>query len=335
MQSVQNRRSFLAGLTTAGFAALAGPRGACSEEAPLETTVVRFPKSPGMCFAPQFIAEDLLRAEGFSDFQQVSSVAGLRSTAMLARGEVDFSIDYAIAFVIPIDAGAPIKVLTGVHVGCYELIAHEGINSVLDLKGRRVAAGLNLGSDPYIFVSAMASHVGLDPLKDINWITSDVKGIDLFMQRKVDAFLSFPPEVQELRARHIGHVIVSSILDRPWSQYFCCMLAANANYAAKYPAATKRVVRAILKASDFCVSDPERVARLLIDRGYTRQFDPALQALMEIPYGKWREYDPEDTIRFFALRLHEAGMIKSSPQKIIADGTDWRLLKELKRELKA
>jgi NitT/TauT family transport system substrate-binding protein len=181
----------------------------------------------------------------------------------------------------------------------------------------------------------MASHVGLDPLKDINWITSDVKGIDLFMQRKVDAFLSFPPEVQELRARHIGHVIVSSILDRPWSQYFCCMLAANANYAAKYPAATKRVVRAILKASDFCVSDPERVARLLIDRGYTRQFDPALQALMEIPYGKWREYDPEDTIRFFALRLHEAGMIKSSPQKIIADGTDWRLLKELKRELKA
>jgi NitT/TauT family transport system substrate-binding protein len=55
----------------------------------------------------------------------------------------------------------------------------------------------------------------------------------------------------------------------------------------------------------------------------------------EVPYAKWREYDPEDTIRFYALRLHEAGVIKSSPKRIIADGTDWRFLDEVKRELKA
>ena len=54
-----------------------------------------------------------------------------------------------------------------------------------------------------------------------------------------------------------------------------------------------------------------------------------------MPYSKWREYDPEDTVRFYALRLREAGMIKSSPQKIIAEGTDWRFLNELERELKA
>ena len=40
-------------------------------------------------------------------------------------------------------------------------------------------------------------------------------------------------------------------------------------------------------------------------------------------------------MRFYALRLHEAGMIKSSPNKLIAEGTDWRFLDELKRELKA
>jgi len=54
-----------------------------------------------------------------------------------------------------------------------------------------------------------------------------------------------------------------------------------------------------------------------------------------VPYNKWREYDHEDTIRFYALRLHEAGVITSSPQKIIAEGTDWRFINELKRELKA
>ena len=46
-------------------------------------------------------------------------------------------------------------------------------------------------------------------------------------------------------------------------------------------------------------------------------------------------YDPEDTLRFYALRLHEVGMIKKSPKQIIAQGTDWRFLRELKKELKA
>jgi NitT/TauT family transport system substrate-binding protein len=49
----------------------------------------------------------------------------------------------------------------------------------------------------------------------------------------------------------------------------------------------------------------------------------------------WREYDPADTLRFYALRLHEAGMIQSSPNALIAEGTDWRFVNELKRELKA
>ena len=45
-------------------------------------------------------------------------------------------------------------------------------------------------------------------------------------------------------------------------------------------------------------------------------------------------FDPDASMRFYALRLHEAGMIKSSPQKIIAQGTDWRFITELKNELK-
>ena len=102
-----------------------------------------------------------------------------------------------------------------------------------------------------------------------------------------------------------------------------------------YPVATKRAIRAILKAADLCASEPERAARRLVDRGYTPRYDYALQTLNENAYGKWREYDAEDAIRFYALRLHEFGFIKSSPQKILAEGTDWRFLNELKRELKA
>ena len=71
-----------------------------------------------------------------------------------------------------------------------------------------------------------------------------------------------------------------------------------------------------------------------MDKGFAQRYDYALQLVKDIPYDRWQQYDPEDTVRFYALRLHEVGMLKSTPQKLIAQGTDWRFLNELKRELK-
>ena len=113
------------------------------------------------------------------------------------------------------------------------------------------------------------------------------------------------------------------------------MVAANSDYVRRYPIATKRALRAILRAADLCVNDAPGVARRLIDSGVTRQYDYALQTVSEMRYDRWRDYDAEDTVRFYALRLHEAGMIKSTPKKTFAQNTDWRFLDELKQELKA
>jgi NitT/TauT family transport system substrate-binding protein len=159
--------------------------------------------------------------------------------------------------------------------------------------------------------------------------------VQAFRRRQIDACLAIPPEPQELRAREIRHVVFNSTVDRPWSQYFCCMLCSNREYVLANPVATKRVLRAILKAADLCVSEPAFIARKIVDRGFADNYDFALQSLGAIPYDRWREYDPEDTVRFYALRLHEVGFIKMLPQKIIAENTNWRFLNELKRELKA
>jgi NitT/TauT family transport system substrate-binding protein len=137
-----------------------------------------------------------------------------------------------------------------------------------------------------------------------------------------------------MREQQIGHVVVNSTVDRPWAQYFCCMLAGNREFVRTHPVATKRALRAILKAADVCALEPEQVAQFIVDKGYAKRYDYALQAIKEIPYGQWREYSAEDTLRFYALRLHEVEMIKSSPQKLLAQGTDWRFLTELKKELK-
>jgi NitT/TauT family transport system substrate-binding protein len=338
MKIVQNRRDFLAaGLSVAGFAgfsvtaSLVGARESVATEAP-ETTSVRLSKDAGICIAPQYVVDDLLREEGFTDVNHVPNpTASLELD--IALGRVDFSLQFVAPVIIPIDAGEPIVMLAGVHPGCFELFAHEGIRRIVNLKGKNVGVHA-IGSPDYVFLSVIARYVGLDPSKDIDWITSQSHTeLELFANGKIDAFLGFPPRPQELHARNIGQVILNSTIERPWSQYFCCFLAGNANFVRRNPIATKRVVRAMLRATDLCASEPTAVARRLVEGEYTPRYDYALQALRDVPFGNWREFDPEDAVRFYALRLREVGMIKSSPDKIIARGTDWRFLNEVKREL--
>jgi len=335
MPIMQTRRRFLTAMSLAGAAGLVRAPPALAAEGQLETTAVRLVRDPGICLAPQYAAEELLRAEGLTDIRYLEAPSDADTAQMIARGEGDFTLNFASQFVAAIDRGAPLTVLAGVHVGCFELFASDAIRGIADLRGKSVGAQ-SLGSSAQVFLGALAAGIGLDPARDIRWVTDpSPRPLELFASGKIDAFLAVPPEPQELRARGFGHVVLSSAIDRLWSQYFCCMLTGNAAFVRQHPVVTKRVLRAILKAADLCVTQPARIARRIVDHGFTDNYDFALQTLRAIPYDKWREYDAEDTVRFYALRLHEAGMIKSDPNTIIAKGTDWRFLNELKRELKA
>jgi NitT/TauT family transport system substrate-binding protein len=335
MSITQTRRRFLATLSLAGAAGLVQGPPALAAEGSLETTTVRLAKNEGICIAPQYVADELLRAEGFTDIRYVFVPESTTRVKAIAGGEVDFSANFVAPLIVAVASGEPIIVLAGTHVGCYELFGNESIHSIADLKGKKIGVP-GLESSQHMFASIIAAHIGLDPVNDIRWVASQSPSpAELFTEGKIDAFLGFPPEPQDLRARGIGRVVVDTTVDRPWSQYFCCVLAGNSEYVRRYPVATKRVMRAILKATDLCATEPAHVAQRLVDGGFTARYDYALQLLSGLPYDKWRDYDAEDSFRYYALRLHEMGFVKSSPQKIIADGTDWRFLNELKRELKA
>ena len=332
----QTRRGFLTSASMALSATLLGDPPAAAEE-PLETTSLRLFKSPSLCSAPQYVAEELLRAEGFTDIRFIAGTSAEVIDAV-ARNRIDFNMHYGSGWVSAIDNGSPVTILAGVHVGCFALFVQNGIDSVVDLRGKSIAfSGGGLGSSQQLFAAIIVARVGLDPAKDVRWVPSPTPElIALFADGKVDAFLGVPPQVQEAHARRLGHVLINSSLDDPWSQYFCCMWAGNRDFIRAHPVATKRVLRAVLKATDLCASNPAGVAQRLVDGRFTSaRYEYVQEAVCAIPYDKWREYDAEDTIRFYALRLHDVGLIKSTPQKIIADGTDWRFLNKLKRELKA
>jgi NitT/TauT family transport system substrate-binding protein len=225
-----------------------------------------------------------------TEVQYVKTTGGGGTTRALAAGESHISTAFSGPLLIRADARDPIVLLAGVHVGCFELFGTDRVRAIRDLKGKTVAVS-ELGTGHHVFIASMAAYVGLDPRKDITWLMHPpAEAKRLLPEGKIDAYLGFPPDPQELRARRIGHVVVNSTIDRPWSQYFCCMVAGNREFVSGHPVATKRALRAIFKAADLCAREPERVAQLLVDHGYAERYDYALQTLQEIPYAKWREY---------------------------------------------
>ena len=330
MPMMQARRRFLAALSAAAAAAMLPPRRGSAAEPPLETTTVRLERLPVICFAPQYVCEEMLRAEGFTDIRRVETTPAAISED-LGQGRVDFAANLVPSHIAAIDAGAAITIIGGVHAGCYELFAREGIRGIADLKGKSVG---HYGGDQLIYV--LVAYVGLDPKIDLTLVDDPaLKPLELFAEGRLDAYLGAPPEPQILHARKVGHVILRTAVDRPWSEYFCCMLAGNRDYVRRHPAATKRVIRAFLKAADLCARAPEQAARTLVEGGFADRYDYALQTLKENPYGGWRDYGAEDSVRFYALRLHDLGFVKSSPQKVLTEATDFRFFDQLTRELKA
>jgi NitT/TauT family transport system substrate-binding protein len=162
MQISQTRRDFLTSTSLAAAVSVLGPRSPLADEGPLETTTVRLPFNSNICLAPQFVAEELLRADGFTDVRYVRSSGGLAEPQMAGSGEIDFGTTTAAALPFQLDAGASVTALAGVHAGCYELFAHGAIQSIRDLKGRSVGIK-SLTSGGHLLLAIMAAHVGLDP----------------------------------------------------------------------------------------------------------------------------------------------------------------------------
>jgi NitT/TauT family transport system substrate-binding protein len=328
------RRAFLTQGLALGAASLVGPSLAAASEAPPEVRKIRLARTASICLSPQYVAEELLHAEGFTEveYPEVPYTGGDE----LTTGHSDLTMDYVTSLIWKLDAGRDIVALSGVHNGCYAIIANGRVKAIHELRGKKVAVSA-LGSGDHVFLSSMLAYVGVDPKKEIDWVLTEsvANNMRFFVEGRVDALMAFPPQPQKLREMKLGHVIVDGTHDRPWSQYTCCIVAGARKFVANYPVATKRALRAILKATDLCAQQPEQTARMMVAKGFEPRYEIALEVLKEVSYRTWREINPEDAMRFYALRLHEVGMIKMDPKKLISQGTDWRFLNELKKELKA
>jgi len=342
------RRSLAVGATIAAGGVLAAceqPRlpaeSAGASLPPPETATVRW-VSPPPC-DPLWIAKDYLPQEGFTDLQIVKITP--TTTEWLTADKADFSTGgYPSLIASNVDAGLPLVTLAGIHPGCFELFATPGIASVRDLRGKTIAVNAKNVSDQfYGFFSILLAYVGVDPRTEVNFIevTPDSAALrDAFIDGRSQAFIAsgaFGPLLRR-NPKNPGKVILDTTMDKPWSQYYCCNLVANRDWARKNPIATKRFTRAILRATDDVAKDKPRAAREYVARGFyatpaPTDEDITNEVIRDLSYD-WREFDPEETLRFFALRLADPKLIKSTPQQIIAQSSDFAYTRQLRTELK-
>ncbi len=337
-----------AALAGGGLIAACAPGGLSGVAAPgaslppPETTTVRF-VSPAACDPPTAIAKEFLLEEGFTDIQYVS--VNVTTTEWLTANKADFHSGYGNLIAANIDAGLPMLALAGIHPGCFELYAAPGISGIRDLRGKTVAVNAKNASDQFFgFFSILLAYVGIDPLTEVNFV--EIKpGVaalrDAFVDGRSQAFIApaaFGPELRR-NPKNPGKVILDTTMDKPWSQYYCCQLVANRDWARRYPIATKRVTRAVLRACDVVAKDRASAAHEYVARGFFSTTPGATdeqivnEVIRDLSYD-WRELDPEETLRFFALRLADAKLVKMTSQQVIAQGSDFAYMRQLRTELK-
>jgi NitT/TauT family transport system substrate-binding protein len=330
------RRAFL-GAAGATIAAACAPQGASSgvtaapSVGPPETTAIRF-SGPTPCDPWTWLVGDFLKEEGFTTVE--SGTGGVVTN--------DIAVTYGNNYVASVDAGEPYVALGGTHVGCMELWALPGINSVRDLRGKRLVATKPdvLNDLTYGLWVSLLTTFGVDPSEVAFTFTNDPNKnqIDYFIDGKSEAVVAIGLGGAQLMAnpKNPGKQIFDTSVDKPWSQNFCCLLLAKREWARANPNAAKRATRAVLRAIDYGAQDRQRAVTSAVDKKLGVAANPAIlfETIKGLPYD-WRAYDPAESLRFYALRLADAKLLKKTPSQILADGTDFAFFRQMQKELKA
>ena len=346
---LSTRRQLLLRTLGTGAALVGGSAlAACARQSeaaglgPPETTTVRI-VNPVQCDPGLTLARSYLIDEGFTDVQFVNKA--FTSREWITDRLADFACAHSEFAVGAIDAGLPLVVLTGLHSGCLELWVKDGIANYDDLRGKRIAVRVVGVSDMfYAWFAILLGWVGI-PLTEVDFIPAlgpdDYDGmVNNFKEGRADAVLAGGAEGPKLRRlpKSPGHVLLETMTDKPWSQYFCCSLVANRDWARLNPIATKRVTRALLKATNDAGKDHSKAAHDAHASGVASVFfadETLVTETMAMCTYNWRDVDPEETLRFFALRLAEAKLITKTPQQILTQGTNFAYMRQLRSELKA
>ena len=293
-----------------------------------------FSALPTACFAPIFIGkeEGYYATEGFTgivDLPMYKSAAESKEAAAL--GKADWTFVSMVSAIVGLDKFANYKIVAGLHVGCHEIIAQLDITSVNELEGKTVAIP-GIGSTQHLVLLSALYGEGVDPEKVDLVVYPSAEMPALLKAGKIDAAMGWPPIPEICSMEGIGHTILSTTLDPPWSDHMCCVLIAHTPWMEKNPEALRRVIKATYLAAAAVDADPPGMAKVLIDKGYAKNLPATTLALAKIPWLKFKFHHPEETIIYYAEDLYNFGITTHDADWIL-EGCDWSYYEDVLEEM--
>jgi sulfonate transport system substrate-binding protein len=182
-----------------------------------------------------------------------------RSLELINSGSADFGSTAGLAAVLSRANGNPVK---GVYI--YErpewaalVVAKDSpIKSIKDLKGKKVAA--TKGTDPYLFLLRALHTEGLTK-KDIEHVAlQHPDGRVALEQGRVDAWAGLDPHMAASELDAGSKLIYRNVNFNTYG-----FLNTTDSFAAKYPDAVKRVIKAYERARKWIIANPEETAKLV------------------------------------------------------------------------
>jgi NitT/TauT family transport system substrate-binding protein len=283
--------------------------------------------------APLLFAGDYLRDDGIN-VEYVTRDADYALINDVADGRIDIGYYFIAHLTHAVDAGLPVVMLGGAHTACFQIVATDEVADITQLAGKKLGFVTREASEgDYSFTQAILQHIGIVPGQDVELVPIRPADVLTALGSKVDALHTYPPYTLQVHDFNQGHVILDSLVDRPWSQNLCCAFFTSRTFLEQNPALTRLALRAMLRGVDHCATDPAGAAQRFVEQSWVRTDAYATRTLEQVPLNVWRTHRPEDSIRFYSLLMHGVGVIESTPEEIIQKGTDLTFFNELKQEL--
>jgi len=234
---------------------------------------IGLPVEGGLCEAPFYIALEhkLFEAEGLK-YEIFKMDPG---TAMnhLTTGAIDVTNNLLATLIQPIANGLDVKIPIAIHTGCVKVLAKadSGINSPIDLKGKRIGVA-SLNSSTKVIPSRVIASLGLKPDgpdADVEWLIFPSAELPLALERGfVDAIGTGDPTASIIEAQGNIRVIINNATDDNLKNEFCCVAPVRSKTVEDHPEAVAKFLRALQKASYWVQNNPDETARIITEQKY-------------------------------------------------------------------
>lgn len=237
--------------------------------------------------------------------------------AALGAGTIDCGFGLIGKFVQPIDNGLNMVITAGMHTGCTKLLVKKdsGINTVADLKGKKIGVSSLAGSEAVTAKRLLYSN-GFDisaDSSDIEFLVYSTVDQPIALQNgAVDAICTPDPIATQAELEYDLLPLLDTAKTEPYASEYCCVTFVSNELAEKHPDIAAKFTDACLKASAWVAANPDETAQLQVDKNYVSG-DPAANAEILKSY----EFIPSvqggyDALVNVAGELKEIGMLNDS-----------------------